>query len=188
MQLFGDRGERMENDRKDFLSQLTMTKRERELALQRLMDKQKEFQEHLEGESSMDESDQALREISASSNYSLIERKLRELKKIDRLIRQVTQDTHFGVCEECGDPIPPERLLIVPETTLCVACQRELEKFDILKRTPRNNALRLPMEPVNDPEDDDFPMINQEGIDVEIDLAPLVDLDESLDTSFSKDA
>ncbi|MBW2095469.1 MAG: TraR/DksA family transcriptional regulator [Deltaproteobacteria bacterium] len=178
----------MKDNRGDFLSKLTEKKREFEQALQRLLDKQKEYQEHLEGESSMDESDQALREISVSSNYSLIERKSRELKKIDRLIRQVVSDTHFGICEECGDPIPPERLLIVPEATLCVACQRELEKMDNLKRVPKHNSLRLRMQPMEDLEtENELPMLDNEGIDSDVAFTPLVDLEEPLDPVFLKD-
>lgn len=30
----------------------------------------------------------------------------------------------YGVCEECGDPIPPERLEILPHARLCVSCGR----------------------------------------------------------------
>lgn len=28
----------------------------------------------------------------------------------------------YGVCERCGEPIPPERLEVVPDATLCVRC------------------------------------------------------------------
>ncbi len=28
----------------------------------------------------------------------------------------------YGICEECGQPINPERLAILPDTTLCVNC------------------------------------------------------------------
>jgi DnaK suppressor protein len=28
----------------------------------------------------------------------------------------------YGICEVCGQPIAPERLAILPETTLCVHC------------------------------------------------------------------
>lgn len=28
----------------------------------------------------------------------------------------------YGVCEECGATIPPERLAVLPFATLCVAC------------------------------------------------------------------
>jgi phage/conjugal plasmid C-4 type zinc finger TraR family protein len=137
----------------------------------------------------MDESDQALREISVSSNYSLIERKARELKKIDLLIRQVVSDTHFGICEECGNPIPPERLLIVPEATLCVACQRELEKMDNLKRFSKQNSLRLRMQSVEDPgSENELPFLDDDIMDSGLEITPLAGLEEeSVDTEFMQD-
>ena len=177
----------MEENRQDFLQKLTEKKGEFERALQRLMDNQKEYQQHLEGESSMDESDQAVREISVSNNYSLIERKARELKKIDRLIRQVLADAHFGMCEECGKTIPPERLLIVPEATLCVACQRELEKMDSLKRVSRQNSIRLRMPPLEDLEsENELPMLDNDIIDSDLKITPLVELEHPVDTTFLK--
>lgn len=180
----------MRKNREDFLSKLTEKKREFEQALQRLLEKQKEYQEHLEGESSMDESDQAVREMSVSGNYSLIERKSLELKKIDRLIRQVVSDINFGMCEECGNPIPAERLLIVPEATLCVPCQRKLEKMDNLRRIPKHNFLRLRMQPIEDREsEDELPTLDNEVIDSDLEIIPLpmMDREEPGDPAFLND-
>ena len=52
------------------------------------------------------------------------------MQKIEYLLNRVAEEQDFGLCEECGTRIPKERLLLVPETTLCVACQTELEKLD----------------------------------------------------------
>lgn len=38
------------------------------------------------------------------------------------------QDGEYGVCSDCGAPIPPKRLLALPDTTTCVACQEQLER------------------------------------------------------------
>ncbi len=38
------------------------------------------------------------------------------------------QDGEYGVCFDCGAPIPPKRLLALPDTTTCVACQEQLER------------------------------------------------------------
>ncbi|MGB8648296.1 MAG: TraR/DksA C4-type zinc finger protein, partial [Anaerolineae bacterium] len=32
-------------------------------------------------------------------------------------------------CEHCGQPIPPERLLVLPEARLCVRCKNAEEKL-----------------------------------------------------------
>ena len=34
----------------------------------------------------------------------------------------------YGVCAECGTPIPSRRLFAVPDATTCVACQERLER------------------------------------------------------------
>lgn len=126
-------GGAMQESRKDFLDQLERRKLEYEETLRQLVANQKDFYDRFSDDNSNDETDHAQREISACSNYSLIERKTRELKNIERLIRKVMKDGSFGLCEECGEQIPMERLLIVPETTLCVVCQSDLEKFSHMR-------------------------------------------------------
>jgi DnaK suppressor protein len=37
-------------------------------------------------------------------------------------------DGEYGICSECGAPIPPRRLLAVPDATACVTCQSRLER------------------------------------------------------------
>ncbi len=34
----------------------------------------------------------------------------------------------YGICEKCGNMIDTDRLMIYPEATLCVSCERKLEK------------------------------------------------------------
>jgi RNA polymerase-binding transcription factor DksA len=47
-----------------------------------------------------------------------VENRIEELEAaIDRAEKGL-----YGVCEECGEPIPPERLEALPFTTLCVDC------------------------------------------------------------------
>jgi DnaK suppressor protein len=118
----------MDTARKEFLEKLNLRRKEFEQALQRLKENQKDYNEQFSGGHVKDESDHAQLEISVNSNYGLIEKKTRELKVIDRQIRRVLRDEKFGGCEECGQPIPLERLLIIPEASLCIKCQRELEK------------------------------------------------------------
>jgi DnaK suppressor protein len=95
-----------------------------------LLISRREYDGELTAGDFIDEVDDAQREISAYSLYSLIERKHRELRRIEYLIGRILKEEEFGLCEECGAQIPKERLLIVPEATLCIACQRELERQD----------------------------------------------------------
>lgn len=44
----------------------------------------------------------------------------------EALARQ--REGKYGICEECGRDIDPERLQARPEATLCIDCQRERER------------------------------------------------------------
>lgn len=33
----------------------------------------------------------------------------------------------YGTCENCGQPIDPDRLAAFPEATLCITCKRAVE-------------------------------------------------------------
>ncbi len=116
------------NPRAIFIQNILDKRKELEETLERLIDNQKEYDLQFRGGDLIDELDQAQREISASSYYPIIERKIRELRKIDLLLKRMSKQEKFGLCEECGKRIPRKRLLVVPEATLCVSCQRELEK------------------------------------------------------------
>jgi DnaK suppressor protein len=85
-------------------------------------------QESMSLDESIEEFDRAEKEISAKMYYSLLERKNDELKKINLLIHKVMNNHDFGYCEECGERINPKRLLVMPEATLCIDCQSEIEK------------------------------------------------------------
>jgi len=115
--------------RSDFMSKLTTRRRELEETLTQLVNSQKEYDSTSTAGDYIDHLDIAQREISSSSLYSLIERKNRELRKIEQLIARLLKDEEFGLCEECGKPIRHERLMIMPDATLCVSCQRDLERW-----------------------------------------------------------
>jgi len=53
----------------------------------------------------------------------LIETQARHKKLKKALSNSRNED--FGLCESCGEPIPYERLLLMPESDCCVACLRE---------------------------------------------------------------
>jgi RNA polymerase-binding protein DksA len=50
----------------------------------------------------------------------------REAAQVQDALRARDNGT-YGTCQECGRPIPAERLAARPEATLCVDCQRKLE-------------------------------------------------------------
>jgi RNA polymerase-binding transcription factor len=45
------------------------------------------------------------------------------LEQVDKALERVADGT-YGICENCGKPIPPERLEARPFATLCINCQQ----------------------------------------------------------------
>jgi DnaK suppressor protein len=137
------KGLHMDDRMKRFLDQLLKKKREFEKALELLLESQREYNDGLSDTNIADETDHAQRETSLHSNYSLIERKSLEIKQINRLVEKIKSGDKFGECEECGEPIPTARLLIMPESTLCIKCQRDLEKSAQLRSMGSRGQDRL---------------------------------------------
>jgi DnaK suppressor protein len=50
----------------------------------------------------------------------------RKLKLIDSALDRLDRGV-FGLCEECGGPVSPKRLQVIPWAAYCIACQ---ERFD----------------------------------------------------------
>jgi DnaK suppressor protein len=172
---------RMEDTRKILLEHLILKKKEFESVLERLRQIQKDYNEQSFGENIADEFDNAQREISVFNNYSLIGKKIKELKNIDRLIEKISIDENFGICEDCGNRIPAPRLLIVPEATLCVECQRELEKLDharslVVKSSP---GFRNRIDGWGDREEvEGLDAFEEDLFDSDLEILPLPDLEE----------
>lgn len=59
--------------------------------------------------------------------WALAQSLQRKLESIERALRLAQAGT-YGICESCGERIDPARLEILPQTTLCLACQRKLER------------------------------------------------------------
>jgi RNA polymerase-binding protein DksA len=49
------------------------------------------------------------------------------LGAIDRALARIEEGT-YGICVNCGKPIPAERLEALPYAELCIDCKRELER------------------------------------------------------------
>src|SRR5512139_2702424 len=54
-------------------------------------------------------------------NLALRERAAQHLAEIDQAIEQLDMGI-YGRCERCGKPIDPERLAVLPHTTVCSQC------------------------------------------------------------------
>ena len=63
---------------------------------------------------------QALEQIGRDTSLQQAER--RELLAIERALAKMATG-NFGICEDCGEEIPPKRLMVLPEARLCANCQ-----------------------------------------------------------------
>lgn len=50
----------------------------------------------------------------------------RQLQATEDALHRMDQGT-YGVCSNCGEPIPMERLEVLPQATLCIRCKRQQE-------------------------------------------------------------
>jgi DnaK suppressor protein len=56
-------------------------------------------------------------------DLALRERAENQLALVDAAMRRIEGGT-FGTCQQCGQPIAPERLEALPWAALCIDCQR----------------------------------------------------------------
>ena len=63
---------------------------------------------------------------SKSINEAALEKAEQTLLKMERALAMIDAPD-FGLCRECEEPIPFARLMIVPESDLCVQCAEALE-------------------------------------------------------------
>jgi RNA polymerase-binding protein DksA len=61
-------------------------------------------------------------------NLAFLESAEQRLEAVERALRTLEKGT-YGFCERCGRSIERERLEALPDTTLCLSCQREVERL-----------------------------------------------------------
>lgn len=76
-----------------------------------------------------DEMDLASSEYIQSFTFRLRGREKTFLEKIDRALKKI-EEGEFGICENCEEPISVKRLEARPETTLCIRCKEDQERFE----------------------------------------------------------
>lgn len=61
-----------------------------------------------------------------TKNMALTEHLRRQLEMTEEALRRYDEGS-YGVCANCGEEIPLERLEALPHATLCIRCKQELE-------------------------------------------------------------
>lgn len=64
---------------------------------------------------------------SKSINEAALKKAQQTLLRMERALAMIDAPD-FGLCQECEEPIPFARLMIVPESDLCVQCAEALEE------------------------------------------------------------
>ncbi|MDZ7825624.1 MAG: RNA polymerase-binding protein DksA [Gammaproteobacteria bacterium] len=88
-------------------------------ARQRLADAQRET----------DELDRALNEEENRLRLRIADRESKLLPKIDQALKRI-ESGDYGFCEETGEPIGIERLLLRPTATLCAEAKARQERME----------------------------------------------------------
>ncbi len=73
-----------------------------------------------------DEGDPDLAE--REKNLALLTVMERKLESVNSALRAIEKGS-YGICERCEKPIDPARLEVRPDATLCLDCQREVERI-----------------------------------------------------------
>ncbi|MBP8590851.1 TraR/DksA C4-type zinc finger protein [Candidatus Shapirobacteria bacterium] len=70
---------------------------------------------------------EALEQIDHLKNQSLQEQLKKNLIQVRRALTRL-KIGKYGICEECGQMIDTDRLMIYPHATLCVKCEQKKKK------------------------------------------------------------
>ena len=71
--------------------------------------------------------DSADNERDRQLSHILNDRDRKKLIAIDEALERI-EDGTYGICEECGKKITPNRLKVLPFADLCVPCKSDMEK------------------------------------------------------------
>ena len=83
--------------------------------------------EEIIGGSDNHPADSASGTLDREIDYTLEENSEQVLQQIEAALERI-DDGSFGTCTRCGKEIPEERLEARPWATLCIDCQREVER------------------------------------------------------------
>jgi DnaK suppressor protein len=75
-----------------------------------------------------DPDDLATADLLVDLDIAEITRDLREMRDVQHALERLSRGA-YGICEDCGEPIAPARLRVMPQATLCIDCQARREKM-----------------------------------------------------------
>ena len=77
-----------------------------------------------------DEADLAATAQAKERSMWLANDQKQRLAQVDQALARIAEGT-YGICDNCGKPIAPERMEANPHATLCIQCQSKAEKRQV---------------------------------------------------------
>jgi len=71
--------------------------------------------------------EEATETLELEKRLTLENRIRQELARVEHALDKIEKGT-YGLCDNCGKPIPPERLEALPQANLCMNCKELLTK------------------------------------------------------------
>ena len=84
-------------------------------------------EERREGSTFGKREEEATEALELEKRLALEKRIREELVAIEHALDKFDKKT-YGLCDECGESIPPERLEALPQASLCLSCKEKLTK------------------------------------------------------------
>ncbi len=125
--------------RKEAIQKFRKTLVRRREALARALEGDLSLLRELHAAHSGDTLDAAADTAQDEINSQLVDVESKELAAIDHAISRMNEGT-YGDCEDCGKPIPLQRLQAVPYVTDCIVCRRKAEEGPGLGSTSWNRV------------------------------------------------
>jgi RNA polymerase-binding protein DksA len=101
--------------------------RQREELLRHLENDSEDFLEIAEGSDPKDVVDLASDDVDRKNLEALNVVESRKLQLLENALSRI-QNNRYGVCMECGQPIPLARLEAVPYALFCITCQAKKDR------------------------------------------------------------
>lgn len=100
----------------------------------------------LQKEELFDEVDHTSEERQKELSLLLNEREKAKLNEIEEALQRI-ENKSYGICEECGENISPERLKYLPYVRFCVDCQEKIEKIQEEMSSSQSDATKFIVPP-----------------------------------------
>ncbi|MEO9595512.1 TraR/DksA family transcriptional regulator [Rhodopirellula bahusiensis] len=113
--------------RDETLKTLRITLLRRRDALRKALEGDLSLLQELHNQKTGDALDAAADTVQDELNSQLVEVESRELLAIEEAIARF-EEGRFGDCEDCGKPIPLNRLKAIPYAVDCINCRRAAER------------------------------------------------------------